>query len=77
MGDYKLVLNWEGPWKVRKYELFNLNQDIGKTKDLSNIIPDKTKEMANALVDYLHNVNAETAQQTKQQIKSTNVDEEN
>ena len=62
LGDYKLIVNWAGPWKVKNRELYNLTEDIGETKNLADQLPGKTDEMTELLVSYLRSVNAEVAE---------------
>lgn len=61
-GDYKLVLTWQGPWKIKQRELFNLAEDIGETTNLIEAMPEKADQMTDALINYLKSVNAETAE---------------
>jgi len=59
-GDYKVFVYWKsGSWDINKLELFNLSADIGEKNDLSAKMPEKAKEMADALIAYLKNINAE------------------
>jgi hypothetical protein len=61
MGDFKLVINWSGPWQIARRELFNLAKDIGEQQNLAEAMPGKADEMSAALIAYLKSVNAETA----------------
>lgn len=56
MGDYKLVKTWARG----RLELFNLSKDKGEEKDLSESLPDKTKELHRLMVGFLNEVGAET-----------------
>ncbi|MDF7808674.1 sulfatase [Pontiellaceae bacterium B12219] len=56
MGDYKLVKTWD----ENKIELFDLSNDLGEKKDLSEKLPEKTEQLHQLLVDYLDGVNATT-----------------
>lgn len=59
-GDYKVFIYWKpGTWDIEKLELFDLSTDIGEKNDLSAKLPEKAKEMADALVSYLKGINAE------------------
>ena len=60
-GDYKLVVQWKGPWQVAKRELFDLSRDIGETNNLAEKMPEKADELAGILISYLKSVNAEAA----------------
>ncbi|MFD2202020.1 sulfatase [Shivajiella indica] len=55
MGDWKLVY-W---YKTGELELFNLADDIGESHNLASAHPQKVKEMATALGQYLRSVNAD------------------
>jgi hypothetical protein len=54
-GDWKLIYFYEN----QKIELFNLNEDIGETKNLENQYPEKVEELAHILTNYLKKVNAQ------------------
>jgi len=54
-GDWKLIY-W---YKTRKLELFNLADDIGEKHNLATVHPEKVKELAKALGQYLRTVNAD------------------
>ena len=55
----------KGDWKLvyyhldEKMEIFNLKEDIGEQHDLAASNPEKVKEMATVLSDYLQEVNAQ------------------
>ena len=55
----------KGDWKLiyyhldQRFELFNLESDIGETKNLSKNNPDKLVELANDLTNYLISVDAQ------------------
>jgi len=51
-GDYKLVEHYD-PVKT---ELFNLNNDLSETRDLSKLMPDKVEEMKIAFKSWLNNM---------------------
>jgi len=55
VGDFKLVKFW----KTNELHLFNLNNDIGETNDLSEVMPQKTEELHRKLMAYLKAVKAE------------------
>jgi arylsulfatase A len=48
-GDYKLVKSWPS----EKVELFNLKDDLGETRDLSEKMPEKKAELHQLMLDYL------------------------
>ncbi|TMM58034.1 sulfatase [Maribacter algarum] len=54
-GDWKLIYYHAD----RSMELFNLKDDIGETKNLTELNPEKLKELATTLSDYLKGVNAQ------------------
>ncbi|MBE9463980.1 sulfatase [Dyadobacter subterraneus] len=54
LGNYKLVESYE----TGKLELFNLENDISESKDLSAKLPSKTKELAQLLKNWRKQVNA-------------------
>ena len=55
----------KGNWKLiyyhldQRFELFNLDLDIGETNNLSKNNPDKLAELAHDLTDYLISVDAQ------------------
>ncbi len=55
----------EGPWKLiyyhadRSYALYNLDDDIGEANNLAESMPEKKRELANALAAYLRSVDAQ------------------
>lgn len=54
MGEYKLVESYE----TGRLELFNLENDLSESIDLSRKLPQKTKELHRLLVDWRKEVNA-------------------
>ncbi len=54
-GKWKLIHYWEDGHN----ELYNLSEDIHEDKDLSNINIDRTKDMANQLINWLKEVDAQ------------------
>ncbi len=54
MGDFKLIEFFEDS----RLELYNIVDDIGETRDLATEMPDKTRELQNALVAWRKKVNA-------------------
>ncbi|GGW28207.1 sulfatase [Arenibacter certesii] len=55
IGDYKLIYYYLDS----RMELFNLKDDIGETKNLVEEEPEKAKELAKILSDYLREVEAQ------------------
>ena len=55
VGEYKLIKFW----KLKKVELYNLNDDVGELNDLSIAKPEKAKELETRLLAYLDKVHAE------------------
>jgi arylsulfatase A-like enzyme len=55
----------QGDWKLiyyhldESYELFNIKEDIGETKNLATIEVEKRKELAQIMTNYLKSVNAQ------------------
>lgn len=53
-----------GDWKLMEYledgrlELYNLNDDIGETKNLATAMPDKARELHERLIAWRAEVNA-------------------
>lgn len=54
-GDWKLIKKYED----NSYELYNLKNDIGETKNLSKKYPQKTKELSTMLKQWLNSVKAQ------------------
>jgi arylsulfatase A-like enzyme len=54
-GDYKLIKFWN----LKKLELFNLKDDPGELKDISQSMPGKVKELEEKLISYLEKVHGE------------------
>lgn len=54
-SNYKLIKFW----KTGKEELYDLNNDIGETNDLSAKMPGKFKQLNDKLMNYLQQVHAE------------------
>jgi arylsulfatase A len=52
--DYKLIKTWA----FDRVELFNLKEDISEIEDLSEVLPDKTKELHLDMMNYLKRVTA-------------------
>ena len=52
-GDWKLIKFYEGPM-----ELFNLKNDLGETKNLASVMPDKVKRLEGRLHAHLKAVGA-------------------
>jgi len=70
LGDYKLIEFWKPPLpngqlkisrfpKPQKVRLFNLKDDAGETRDLSESMPQKVQELHQELMRYLRLVEAE------------------
>ena len=55
MGDYKLVKFW----REDKMLLFNLENDLGETKDLVEAEPQKARVLHKQLMDYLESVDSD------------------
>jgi len=50
-GDWKLIRFYaDGPGQTDRFELYNLKDDIGETRDLAEMMPDKVRELA-ALIE--------------------------
>ena len=56
MGDFKLVKTWEKD----RLELFDLSRDLSEADDLSDRMPNKTRELDALLTGFLKEVGAET-----------------
>ncbi len=54
-GDYHLIYTWE----TRQLRLYNVKEDIGEQHDLAQAMPDKVKELAAELSDYLRERDAQ------------------
>jgi arylsulfatase A-like enzyme len=61
LGDYKLVKTWNED----RLELFDLASDLSETDDLSDRLPDKTRELDGLLTKFLTDVGAETRRTEK------------
>ena len=55
VGDWKFIYYY----KDSSMELFNIKEDIGETRNLVNEQPEKARELAKILSDYLRNVEAQ------------------
>ena len=55
LGDWKLIKKYED----NSYELYNLKNDVGETKNLSKKYPQKTKELSTILIQWLNSVKAQ------------------
>ena len=55
VGDYKLVKFWHED----KMLLFNLEDDLRETKDLTETLPEKASELHKQLMDYLQSVDSD------------------
>lgn len=55
MGDYKLLEYYEN----NTVQLFNLKHDIGESKDLTELLPEKVEELRQKLSDWRRSINAE------------------
>jgi len=64
-GDFK----WAKTWKTGKLELFDLAKDLSEANDLSTKMPEKTKELDQALTAFLAQVKATTVQTKIRQDK--------
>ena len=60
-GNFKLVKTW----KENRLELFDLSKDLSEANDLSEKMPEKTKQLHEKLVGFLTKVDAETRQTGK------------
>ena len=58
MGDYKLFENYENG----EVSLYNLKKDIGESKDLSSLEPQRVKDMRNKLHSWYKEVDAKFLQ---------------
>ncbi|VGO11464.1 Arylsulfatase [Pontiella desulfatans] len=55
-GDWKLLRFWfDGAGQEHRYELYNMKDDIGETKNLASAYPEKVQTMAAALDRYFKN----------------------
>ena len=55
MGDWKFIYFHAD----RRTELYNIQEDIGETENLVTVHPEKAKELAKVLSDYLKDVDAQ------------------
>lgn len=55
LGDFKLIRFWH----TNKLELYDLSKDLGETKDLALVFPQKVKELNERLEAYIREVDAE------------------
>ena len=54
-GDWKLIYFYED----KRFELYNINDDIGELNNLAVTNPDKVKDMARDLGEYLRSIDAQ------------------
>jgi len=54
LGNYKLIDNFE----KERQELYDLENDLSETKDISASYPEKTKELFKLLVDWRNKTSA-------------------
>jgi len=71
LGDYKLIKNID----TRRLWLFNLENDIEESIDLSEKMPEKTMELHNILENYLNNVEAEHVMDLRKKRRRIMVEE--
>ena len=58
-GDWKLIRVWcDGPDQTDCFELYNLKDDIGETRDLSAKYPDRVRELGALLERFLKDTHA-------------------
>lgn len=55
LGDWKLIYFYE----TQQLELYNVTEDIGEMNNLAKENPEKTKELAKVLTDYMKGVDAQ------------------
>lgn len=60
-GDWKLIYYHD----KENFELFNIRKDIGEHNNLTDSNPEKVKELAGVLTDYLKSVNAQMPKHKK------------
>ena len=59
VGDWKLVKFWfDGAGQEHRFELFNLKDDIGETKNLADQYPEKVQSMASLIDGYYEQTGA-------------------
>jgi arylsulfatase A-like enzyme len=56
-GKYKLLVFWTDDRELKRTELYDLDSDIAEESDLSERMPEKTRELQNKLIEYLNEVN--------------------
>lgn len=58
-GDWKLIRVWcDGPNQTDRFELYNLVEDIGETRDLSAKYPARVREMSKLIERFLADTHA-------------------
>jgi len=65
-GDWKLIKRYTGK---KKFELFNLKNDIGEKVELSSKNPDKVKELDKLLSEWLKKTNAKVPKKNPKKKK--------
>lgn len=55
LGDWKLIYFHQD----RKFELYNIREDIGEKNNLAELQPEKARHLSRVLTDYLKSVNAQ------------------
>jgi arylsulfatase A-like enzyme len=58
-GDWKLIRFFcDSPEQTDRFELYNLKEDLGETKNLAAEHPDKVKELDALISEHLKDINA-------------------
>jgi arylsulfatase A-like enzyme len=58
-GDWKLIRFFcDGPEQADRFELYNLKEDLGETKNLATEHPEKVKELDALISEHLKEINA-------------------
>ncbi len=64
-GDWKLIKRYEG----KKFELFNLKDDLSEKNDLSDKMPEKVRELDKILVKWLKETKAKLPKENPDYVK--------
>jgi arylsulfatase A-like enzyme len=58
-GDWKLIrFHHDGEGQADRFELYNLKDDLGETKNLATAMPDKVKELNALIAQHLKEIGA-------------------
>lgn len=72
-GDWKLIRYWNDNYdQSHRYELYNLEWDLGETTNLYSIYKDKAEELISLLDKYIEDTNSLIPAQNPEYLKFDN-----